>query len=78
MGLKRKNFNITEGSLKNPIFRRGTEEGGFPKNQYIGGNRLKGKGGTWTVSRFEWGGTILRFFSNFSQLLLKTFLIKIS
>ena len=32
-----KNFNIMEGSLKNPIFMRA----GFPKNQYIWGELPK-------------------------------------
>ena len=35
-----KNFDIMKGSLKNQIF-----EGGFPKNQYLGRNYLKGGGG---------------------------------
>ena len=45
MGLRMKNYI---GSLKNPIFR------GFTKNQYVGGNCLKG--GVWTVGRFKGGG----------------------
>ena len=39
-GLRMKNFDIMKGSLKNQIF-----EGGFPKNQYLGRNYLKGGGG---------------------------------
>ena len=37
--VKDENFSYYEGSLENPIFR-----GGFTKNQYIGGNCLKGEG----------------------------------
>ena len=56
MGLRMKNFNIMEGPLKNPIFKRG----GFPKNQCIRGNCLKR--GAWTLSRFngEGGGLAKR------------------
>ena len=43
-----KDFNIMEGSLKNPIFK-----GGFPKNQTEG--ELQIEGGAWTVSRFKGG-----------------------
>ena len=45
-----KNIKYYEGSLKNPLFM-----GRVTKNQYIGGDYLKGVGGAGTVCRFKWG-----------------------
>ena len=56
MGLRIKNFNIMESSLKNSISTGGGRGGGGFRQTSIYGGYCLHRGRAWTVSRFKEGG----------------------